>query len=505
MKSKFPIMALASVMAALLSTAPAQAQAPADLRVEISDTVVAPGGATRIWLRTYSAPAQSVQANSVSYRISQSLVDAGVTVDIDYDTPNCTGGVATLSCSFEDEFFDFTPAGERSHWAVLKAAASVPVGTEGTITATFRGYHDEVVTGVADVTVAEGVSLVAVPSPTLSAQPGEPFEVPLSVRNAGANVADGIGMSVDRSAWAMQAGTRYRNCRYDADRLVSCSFDQQLQPGTAYRLALPYRLRSNTIAPVNLSANFTWRTTAQHDGYLAEEKALGKPAGTAGDGPVLRLEPFVSAAAKRQADVDYRDSTSRVRIAVTGRNGVDLVALGAEVDGDAGDVVTAAVGVRNDGPAVLDLDQSTTAARMLVSVPEGTEVVTVPARCRQVVDGVPAWNVPAKPGAAQYGCRTSNHLEVGASEKFRFGLRINRVITGASGPVQVTAACGTCELDKANDKALITINGAGGGGGGGLPVTGTPIAAVAGAALLLLLAGTGGVLLTRRHRTRFQA
>jgi hypothetical protein len=68
---------------------------------------------------------------------------------------------------------------------MLNAAASVPLVTEGTITATFRGDHDEVVTGVADVTVAEGVSLVAVPAPTLSAQPGGSFEVPLSVRNAG--------------------------------------------------------------------------------------------------------------------------------------------------------------------------------------------------------------------------------------------------------------------------------------------------------------------------------
>jgi len=500
------VMVLLTVLtAAFLSPGPASAEAPADLKVEVSDTEVAPGGRTLVWLRTYATPARSVQAQSVTFKLSQTLVAAGVTVGIDDSNPNCTGDDSFVSCSFEDTYFDFAPAGKRSNYVVLSAGKSVPVGTEGTITATFSGYHDEKVVDVAKVTVVEGVNLVAGPIQALSAKPGGSFDVPLTVRNAGDNVADGVGLIADRSVWALLSGTRYRNCRYDAGRLVSCSFDQKLQPGTIYRGALPYRLRSDTLAPVKLGATFTWRTSAQHDAYLTEERALGKPAGTTGSGPVLTLEPVATTAATRQADVDYRDSVSRVQISVTGRNGFDLVALGADVSGDAGDVVPVAVGMRNDGPAVLDPGQSTTTAKVRVTLPKGTEIVTVPARCHQVVAGDPEWSEPAEPDAFQYLCRAGVRLDSGAAEKFRFGLRITEVIAGATGQVQVAAACGACELDTSDNKALIVVNASGGGGGGGLPVTGTPGAAVAGAALLLLVAGAGGLLIARRPRTRFLA
>ncbi|ROP33812.1 hypothetical protein EDD30_6854 [Couchioplanes caeruleus] len=78
------------------------------------------------------------------------------------------------------------------------------------------------------------------------------------------------------------------------------------------------------------------------------------------------------------------------------------------------------------------------------------------------------------------------------------------MIAGATGQVQVTAACGSCERDKSDDKARIVVNGSG-GGRSGLPVTGAPVAAVVGGALTLLAAGAGVLLLTRRRRTRFLA
>lgn len=494
---------LTALAASFLAPGPAQARAAVELRVEVSDTEVAPGGRTLVWLRTYATQASSVQARSVAFRLSPELVAAGVTVGIDDANPNCTGDDSFISCGFEDTYFDFTPAGKRSTYIVLSAGTSAPVGTGGTITATFTGYHGEKVAAVAKATVVEGVDLVAGTVATLSARPGGSFEVPLTVRNAGANAADGVGLTADRAAWGMLAGTRYRNCRYDADRLVSCSFDQKLQPGTAYRAALPYRLRSDTLAPVKLTADFTWRTAAQHDAYLAEERALGKPAGTAGTGPALALEPVAATAAK-QADVDYRNNRSRAEISVTGRNGVDLVALGAEVSGEAGDVVPVTVGMRNDGPAALDSDQSAMAAKVRVTLPRGTEAATVPARCRQIVEGDPEWTKPAESGALVYLCRAGGQIAPGAAEKFRFGLRVTRVIADATGQVEVTAACGTCELDKSDNKATIVVNGSG-GEGGGLPVTGAPVAAVVGGALVLLAAGAGGLLLARRRRTRFLA
>ncbi|MFB9357665.1 hypothetical protein [Actinoplanes nipponensis] len=500
------VIALTGIAVALVGPVAASAQAPADLRVEVSDVDVAPGGRTAVWLRTYADPAQRVQAGSVTFRLSANLVAAGLRVDIDDANPNCSGGDSSITCSFEDTFFDFTPAGKRSTGVVLFGGASAPLGTEGTITATFRGSRGEQATTVAEATVVEGVSLVAGAVPAISAKPGSSFAAPLTVRNAGANVTDGVGLSAGLPVPALAAGARFRNCRYAAEQLVSCRFDQQLQPGTTYRATLPFLLRGDTLAPVGLTAPLTWRTSAQHDAHLAEERALGRPAGSAGDGPVLALEPVATAAAKRQADVDDRDNTSRLRVSVTGRNGVDLVALGVAVNGGKGDVVPAAVGLRNDGPAALDPNQPTMRAKMRVTLPRGTEIVTVPARCRQVVEGDPEWRRPADSGAFQYLCTAGGYLAAGAVEKFRFELRITEVIAGATGELEVIAPCGgACELDRSDDKALIVVNGAGGTGGGGLPVTGTPIAAVVGTALLLLLAGAGGVVVARRRRTRFLA
>ena len=502
------VLVLLAGVAVFLSPGAAQAKAPEDLRVEVSDTALAPGGRTLVWLRSYADPAQRVQAQSASFKLSANLVAAGVTVNPgDEWNPNCTGDGSFINCSFEDTFFNFTPTGERSTYTVLTAGKSVPVGTEGTITATYYGYDQQQVTGTAKISVVEGVDLAAGPAPTPSAPPGGSFDLPLTLRNNGANVADGVGLSVDRPVVALQAATRFRNCRYDGVRLVSCSFDQQLQPGATYRATLPFKLRSDTLAPAKLAVALTWRTSTEHDAYLAEERALGKAAGTAGDGPLLELEAVTTAAAKRQADVDYRDNTSRVSVSVTGRNGFDLVALGAEVSGEAGAVVPMTVGLRNDGPAALAADQPAMTAKVLVTTPKGTEATAVPARCRQVVKGDPEWREPAEPDALQYLCRPGDRLEAGATESFRFGLRINTVIAGATGLVRVTAACGACELDKPDNEALIVANptdGGGGDDGGGLPVTGTPVAAVVGAGLVLLVAGAGGVLVTRRRRTRFQ-
>lgn len=501
---------LATLAAGLLAPGPAQAKAPGDPKIEVSATEVAPGGMTRVQMRRYATPAQEIQSSYTDFIISPNLVAAGLQVDIDFDSPNCTGDAAGshVRCDYEHSLFDFTPTGADGAWAVVKASAAVPVGTEGTVTAIFKGEGHPAFQSVAKVTVVEGVSLVAGPFQELSAKPGESFGVPLTVRNAGQNIADGVGMTVDASPWALKATTRYRNCRYDGERLVSCDFDQKLQPGTTYRAVVPYQLRGDAPAPTALGTGFTWRTAAQHQAYLAEQRAQSKPAGTPGNGAALTLEPVASVAAKRQADVDYRDNTTNVRIAVTGRNGVDLVALGAEVAGEAGDVVPARIGVRNDGPAVLDLGQTkgepTVAARITLTVPQGTEVVGVPARCQGVVNGDIWWGSKAVLGAAEYVCRTSTHIEAGAAETFRFKLRINDVVEGATGQIQVADACAACEINEVNNRAQIVVNHPG-GDGGGLPVTGVPIASIAVGALMLLLVGTGGVLIARRRRTRFQA
>ena len=80
-----------------------------------------------------------------------------------------------------------------------------------------------------------------------------------------------------------------------------------------------------------------------------------------------------------QADTDPSNNWSILSVTVTGKNGADLAAIGDTVTGAAGTVVTATIGVQNNGPATLDTGRSGNAATyMLVEVPAGTSTVAVP-------------------------------------------------------------------------------------------------------------------------------
>ena len=168
-------------------------------------------------------------------------------------------------------------------------------------------------------------------------------------------------------------------------------------------------------------------------------------------------------------------------------------------------MVTAEVGVRNDGPATLDSGRSgESIAWIKVGVPAGATVVSVPEGCDE--DG------------SIYNCFSGTLLPVSESQTFEFGLRIDRVVADAGGRVVVNEPCECSQfakdLDMSNNTSAIVLNGtgaggpdagdgAGGGEGGGLPVTGPVGTAVAGAGLLV--AGGAGVLMVRRRRTRFVA
>ena len=86
---------------------------------------------------------------------------------------------------------------------------------------------------------------------------------------------------------------------------------------------------------------------------LEDGISVGKP----GNGGNLTL---TKAGALRgfQADTNPDNNWSGMKVSVTGKNGVDLAAIGDSVTGKAGEVVNATVGVRNNGPASLDFNRS---------------------------------------------------------------------------------------------------------------------------------------------------
>jgi hypothetical protein len=287
--------------------------------------------------------------------------------------------------------------------------------------------------------------LVAGAAVQVSAAPGGTFQAPLSVTNRGSAAVDGAAIWFGMIR-GFESASRFANCAYDAYGLQSCAFDEVLQPGRTYRVALALRAPADAYAPGAMTARFQWLTGAEYD-------RLGGPGPwSPGDGETLRLEE--AAPGSPGAGTAWQS----VDVEITGKQGADLAALGAKVYGAAGDVVQAEVGVRNNGPATLDWSMTgTSPGLVIVTIPPGTSVETTPARCALAGD-----DLQTRPGVVQYACETANRFAVGATATWTFGLRVDQVIRDAAGAVEVNPAC-QCQrfaddLDRSNDDAPLVVN-----------------------------------------------
>jgi hypothetical protein len=495
---------LAVAGAVLAAGAPATAaqRAAAEIKMIVADVSVPIGGPGTPLEPTWYADREVVLTGAkITYKLSGV---AGVSIADGDGVGSCTSQSATeLSCQ---EHFEMGvgPDGMRGYFtALLKVGAGAKAGTEGTVTATFSAKGVAPITEKVAVRVTDGVDLQAGPNVTVKKKPGAAFDVPLVVRNAGRTVAEGAAVMF-HGDYAFETTRQFSNCRYRDGQLTTCMFDQELQPGARYRGVMPYRLRADTYAPGTSANQLQWFTLGELEDFealLVKNGVAGL--GKAGSGGVLKLTEQVSAQA-RQGDVNPENNWTNIEVEATGKNGTDLVGIGDTAAGAAGDVVTATVGVRNAGPATLDFSRvGDPVAQVKVSVPAGSSVVSVPEGCR-------------KEGAS-YLCYGAMVLVAGESETYDFGLRIDRVVPDATGAVMVNEPCECSQFSKdlnmANNKAAIVLNGTGAGGGagggggegGGLPVTGPVGAAAGGAGLALLLAGAAGLLIVHRRRTRFVA
>jgi hypothetical protein len=295
---------------------------------------------------------------------------------------------------------------------------------------------------------ADGTTLVAGASQELSAAVGGQFEVTLSVTNTGATPVDGGAVYLATTA-GFEATEQFSNCTYLSDQPRACTFDQTLEPGKSYRIVLPYRVRSDTAAPGSVDGQFQWMTKAE---FATVNHGLGTP-GSGATLPVQEGEKLGESTSGAWQDL---------RVWVTGENGADLAAVGATVSGVVGDVVNAAVGVRNNGPATLDWTMTgSSPGVVVVTIPAGTSAVSVPGRCSlATVDD------RTQPDGVQYICETANLFRVGTTTTWTFPLKIDKVVVGAAGSVEVNPAC-QCQrydkdLDKSNNKALLALNASAG-------------------------------------------
>ncbi|BCY15494.1 Ig-like domain-containing protein [Actinoplanes sp. L3-i22] len=278
---------------------------------------------------------------------------------------------------------------------------------------------------------ADGPTLTAGVVANVAAAPGGRFDATLSVTNTGAEPVDGLTVTIDTD-WGFENLEQYANCDYTGGQAQACTFDQTIAPGASYRVVLPYRARADTYAPSTLYGVYHWLPAAGH-----------QASGTPGTGSTLRL-----AAGDRLGTSEDGD-WQHIGVAVTGEQGSDLVAIGGTVTGTLGTVVEAEVGVRNDGPATLNMTRSGTSPGFVdVTIPAGTSVVSAPG-CYQVLSA-----------PTHYGCQSPDLFKVGETATFKITLRLDQ-LGDVTVPIEVNPTCQcdrwTKDRDKSNDKASLVV------------------------------------------------
>jgi hypothetical protein len=460
-------------------TTPAFAAPAPTFALSLAGQSLAPG--TNIFFAAGVTSTQPVEVSALQVTFQLSADLTGVSVTSEDGVSGCVSASPTkLVCDLNPNGPPVDPT-SLPLGAELSAAAAAVVGAAGTLTMTAQSSGFAPITRTVPVHVAEGVNLTSL-NPIRTAvdvgAAGDTFATTLSVRNSGPVAAHGAAFVV-ASPFAVEAGpTRYRNCFYRAGQMRACAFDQELALGAAYTVTVPQAVRSDTFAPSDLGLTYTWQTPDQLD-----DAALGLAGGfgQAGDGPALVLTPVATTALARQVDTGRTDNLVDFDVHVGGANGVDLAAIGGTVTGRVGDVVTAQVGLRNNGPATIDmsglfdLGSGTPsqpvpgyAALVVVTPPKGTTVVSAPKGCAASTGGgfYDDASAPFRAGAESYRCPALPLFLTGRSQTFAFGLRITAIVAGAAGQVAVPIERGPCEclifdragdLNKANDTAPIMV------------------------------------------------
>jgi hypothetical protein len=395
------------------------------------------------------------------------------------------------------------PFGYAEQHAVISADPSALGGT-GKLTMSLSAGSIEPVSLTVDVSIVDGVDLTAGGSSTISVKPGATFDAPLQVHNNTDKVVHGAAVTVD-AAYAFTARKQFSNCLYLDGQSNSCVFDQDLEPGATYEVVLPHRLRPDTYAPSKVVADYEWLTTDDYQNLIKflKDNSLDGP-GVPGTGPKLELKRTGTVGSlARQTDTNPADNTQSLTVNVTGKQGADLEAIGATASGAAGTTVTLPVGLRNNGPATLEVAEGSFVF-VDVTFPAGTEVVTVPDGCvKQVYPHV------------YYSCyRTDGHdpFLAKTTATWTFRVKITKVIANAEGKVELPDIFDfSKDINEANNVAKIVLDPATGGGSGGegggegLPITGPQTALIGAAGAGLVAVGLVGFVVARRRRTRFEA
>lgn len=520
-RHRLALLALGAIGALVISASPAVAEPAPTFTVALPDLGIAhPDGkdwSLSLWPHGNNAPVLS----EATVRIDGTALTGIATVTARGGRGTCRSDGAVTTCTVPN-----LPAGQDSPLALpvlhFQPAESANVGQHGTVTITVTSPGTAPAIRTSTITISEPVDLAAGDQAFIKATPGETPELPFVLRNVGDTAVRGAELTF-QSGPGLVPRKHYSNCRY-TPYMTHCRFDDELAPGTEYRLAEPpLAVASDIESPASSGVAYWWETAgdAAESAYYEQFFNDTPVAGT--DAP-LRLvranQPRNQMRANGQTDVNPADNESVINIDITGDNRPDPAAVGAVVSGEVGATVKVKVGVKNLGPARMEdrISLGTLAPWTAdVTVPTGTATVDVPAECRPVnADGTEASPTQGKLGAPRYLCTWTKGLLVGQEHPLQFTLRIDQTgeRLGAVSVVLPNPEFGEVrDRDKTNNTAPIVVNAAAGSGGGpgtggtggGLPVTGASAGLLVGAGMALVTLGGAGFVIARRRRNTFVA
>ncbi|WP_107501664.1 LPXTG cell wall anchor domain-containing protein [Streptomyces viridosporus] len=267
-----------------------------------------------------------------------------------------------------------------------------------------------------------GPDLVVSALPRTAPAPGGTYEESVTITNRGTAAADGVTFRI-RLTRGLDFPEPVEGCTYSTvgDRVgqALCTLDTVVGPGAS--VTVPVRFEALPKALME-----------------AVEYGTGPTGGEPGEG--------------------FGDSYRRLTLAAD--NTADLVAVGEWTEALPGGSQSFTVGLRNDGPGWVQVQDSDDQPALLVTVPSGTVATEVPEGCAPF--GTDGPSGPPVPGRPRYVCWPADGtLEVGQSLSYTFSVRIDKDARSPRGEVKATSVYDIApEYDKnrANNTDLIRID-----------------------------------------------
>lgn len=497
------ILAATLAGAAFLPASPAQAAAPS-LSAFLFDSLLGADSDGTVQ-RAIVVPSEPMTVTGYKIEFDYSGLAGVATVELRNPNSRCRTSESVLTCDYGENTF-YGPTSVLPE-VVVKPVTVMIIGAIGTWKVTVSADGLAPTTDEATVKVAEGVDL-GVPTRNLERQgaPGQALPQSLEIDNVGETTANGA-VAIFYGDPGIVATKQYSNCTYTEGRPETCTFDEQLAAGGAYRTseAFPFGIGTDSLAPGNEFLEVEWMTKADFAIFLRElaERGIPNPFGQSGTGAKLTLVTRPqSPAAADQTDIDRTDNFLQMAIEVTGDNDADFAAKGGSAPGAAGQVVTLSLGFKNLGPASRDTFRvGGPVGEIDITLPPGSSLTEMPEDCHAMKSIGELGELDPDPGnlAARFiRCvNPSSYIKFGTEVTFPVKLRIDQVISSASGSVAIlTSGCDGCREDKnpANDTAAVVLNGP------SLPTTGVQTGLIAGAGVLLALLGVAAFVFGRRRR-----